>query len=153
MSALGDCGCARLSDGTLLWFWWGCALAPCLVDLLIRAGVIVTRFSGCTHLPCLFGVRHHPPPGRLFTWGNGNSGRLGLGAEVLGEVTSPTLVRSLVTKGLYVWTVACGAAHTAITTKIEVRGCDKEAKSCATFRLCPHSMGLAVVPLVHACMG
>ncbi len=59
--------------------------------------------------------------GRLFVWGSGNSGRLGLGGDVLGEVHTPTLVRGLVAKGIYVWSVACGAAHTAITTRIEVR--------------------------------
>ena len=43
-----------------------------------------------------------------------------LGAATLGTVHYPTLVKGLVTKGLFVWSVACGAAHTAVATRIEV---------------------------------
>lgn len=50
---------------------------------------------------------------------NGNSGRLGLGPENTKAVRTPTHVSYLSEKGVYVWGVACGAAHTAITTRIE----------------------------------
>lgn len=52
---------------------------------------------------------------------NGNSGRLGLGPTNLKAVRTPTHVSYLTEKGMFVWGVACGAAHTAITTKIEAR--------------------------------
>ena len=58
--------------------------------------------------------------GRLFMWGNGNSGRLGLGATQLKTVRVPTLVKSLADRGMHVWSISCGAAHTAITTRIVV---------------------------------
>lgn len=63
---------------------------------------------------------------------NGNSGRLGLGPEVTKAVRTPTHVSSLTSRGLFVWSVACGAAHTAITTRIEVQHSTDAASEGAT---------------------
>jgi Regulator of chromosome condensation (RCC1) repeat len=52
---------------------------------------------------------------------NGNSGRLGLGPENLKAQRTPQHVSYLSEKGIYVWSVACGAAHTAITTRVELQ--------------------------------
>lgn len=57
----------------------------------------------------------------LYLHRNGNSGRLGLGPTKMTAVRTPTHVSYLTEKGVFVWSVACGSAHTVITTKINVQ--------------------------------
>ena len=47
-------------------------------------------------------------------------------------VRTPTHVKYLTEKGLFVWSVACGSAHTAITTRIEVQQSTDSASDGAT---------------------
>mmetsp|Transcript_32208 Transcript_32208/g.51257 ORF Transcript_32208/g.51257 Transcript_32208/m.51257 type:complete len:1524 (+) Transcript_32208:142-4713(+) len=55
--------------------------------------------------------------GNVFMWGCTDSGRLGLGPDVIKKVVdTPTIVRALQTAGVKVKQVSCGCSHTVICT-------------------------------------
>ena len=96
-----------------------------------KAGEVYTPYPVRLHIPNATAIRTvscgyaHTAAvtmdGQLYTWGNGNGGRLGLGRSGLGSVHKPALVTSL--KGVRVAEVSCGAAHTLVSTIIsEVSG-------------------------------
>jgi alpha-tubulin suppressor-like RCC1 family protein len=65
--------------------------------------------------------------GRLWVWGCSDGGRLGLGANLTGNVWEPTLVQSLSSYKLV--GVSCGSTHTLCVSAV-IQGRDRSPESC-----------------------
>jgi alpha-tubulin suppressor-like RCC1 family protein len=56
--------------------------------------------------------------GHLWVWGNGDGGRLGLGAGVTQTQYAPILVEQFLKEGVRIEQVACGSQHTVISSEV-----------------------------------